>query len=334
MKRVDAIIIGGGPAGSTCAWKLRRAGVDTIVIDKQAFPRTKLCAGWITPKVLRDLELSPQAYPHSLLRFDRLHIFVHGRKFIVRTRQYSIRRYEFDHWLLQRAGVPVHQHTVKNIRQDGEFFIVDGLYRCKYLIGAGGTNCPVYRTFFAERNPRAEMQRIVAMEEEFPYAFHDSNCYLWFFEKNLPGYSWYVPKGDGYLNVGIGGKYAAIRERGQTIREHWQALARKLAALGLVPDYEFQPRGYNYYLRQNVRHVRAGNAFILGDAAGLATKDMGEGIGPAIESGLLAARAVAEGVPYSLKSVTRYSFPAIFMPWRYRLPKQARNRILEGITSL
>ena len=40
----DAIVVGGGPAGSTCAWKLREAGLDVIVLDRAAFPRTKLCA--------------------------------------------------------------------------------------------------------------------------------------------------------------------------------------------------------------------------------------------------------------------------------------------------
>ena len=60
MRRTDAIVVGGGPAGSTCAWKLRQAGLDVLVLDKAAFPRLKLCAGWVTPACLRDLELTPE----------------------------------------------------------------------------------------------------------------------------------------------------------------------------------------------------------------------------------------------------------------------------------
>ncbi|RQW04100.1 FAD-dependent oxidoreductase, partial [candidate division KSB1 bacterium] len=63
------IIVGGGPAGSTCAWALQQKGVDVIILDKKEFPRPKLCAGWITPRVLRRLRLEP-SYPHSLTRFN------------------------------------------------------------------------------------------------------------------------------------------------------------------------------------------------------------------------------------------------------------------------
>ncbi|MDZ7288422.1 MAG: NAD(P)/FAD-dependent oxidoreductase [candidate division KSB1 bacterium] len=317
MIDTEVIIIGGGPAGSTCAWKLQQAGVETIILDKKQFPRPKLCAGWITPKVVKDLQLEIDAYPHSLLAFDRLHFRIHGRKLTIRTRQYSIRRYEFDHWLLQRAAVPVHHHAAKHIREENGHYIIDDAYRCKYLVGAGGTNCPVYRTFFAEANPRAYELRITTMEEEFQYKFQDENCYLWFFEKHLPGYSWYVPKGNGYLNVGIGGKFAEIKSRGNTIREHWDHFVQTLANLSLITDYSFQPQGYHYYLRQNLRTGQLGNAFIVGDAAGLATKDLGEGIGPAVESGILAANAIIHRSTYSLKSITKFSLWNILLTWRW-----------------
>ena len=45
MDTCDALIVGGGPAGSTCAWKLRQAGLDVVVMDAAVFPRDKLCAG-------------------------------------------------------------------------------------------------------------------------------------------------------------------------------------------------------------------------------------------------------------------------------------------------
>ncbi len=48
----DVLIVGGGPAGATCARQLTRAGLDVLVMDKQHFPRDKVCAGWITPAVV------------------------------------------------------------------------------------------------------------------------------------------------------------------------------------------------------------------------------------------------------------------------------------------
>ena len=74
MQTADAIVVGGGPAGSSCAWKLREAGLDVIVLDRAKFPRCKLCAGWVTPEALSDLELDPRDYPLSLMTFDELHL--------------------------------------------------------------------------------------------------------------------------------------------------------------------------------------------------------------------------------------------------------------------
>lgn len=62
------------------------------------------------------------------------------------------------------------------------------------------------------------------------------------------------------------------------------------------------------HLRQNTGTIQMENLFLIGDAAGLATIDMGEGIGPAVESGLRAARAIAAGKNFSLKSISKYSF--------------------------
>ena len=48
-----------------------------------------------------------------------------------------------------------------------------------------------------------ELQAL-ALECEFPFEWKDGDCHLWFFHKGLPGYSWYVPKAESYLNVGLG----------------------------------------------------------------------------------------------------------------------------------
>ena len=60
--RFDAIIVGGGPAGSACARVLVRAGLRVAVVDRRRFPRVKLCAGWISAPVWDVLELSRREY--------------------------------------------------------------------------------------------------------------------------------------------------------------------------------------------------------------------------------------------------------------------------------
>ena len=127
MRQADAIVVGGGPAGSTCAWKLRHAGLDVIVLDKAAFPRLKLCAGWVTPKVLRDLELAPEDYPHGLLTFETLRLHWGLLSISHAARQHSIRRTEFDAFLLERSGAEVFEHAVRDIRYEGGAYTVDGV---------------------------------------------------------------------------------------------------------------------------------------------------------------------------------------------------------------
>lgn len=314
MIESEVMVVGGGPAGAACAWKLNRAQIPTLILDKAEFPRLKLCAGWVTPKVFKYLQIAPSDYPHSILRFHTLHFSIHGKKLPVRTRQFSIRRIEFDRWLLERSGAPVYRHEVKDIRREGDFFIIDESFRCRYLIGAGGTNCPVYRSFFRQEHPREPEKLIITLEAEFPYRYRDPNCYLWFFDRDLPGYSWYVPKGNQVLNIGIGAKQHDLKSKQETLRSHWnyflEHLRRKALLEGDVPGV----KGYSYYLRQKNKVVQKDNAFIVGDAVGLATLDMGEGIRPAIASGIGAANAILGKKPYSLRAVGKYSFRDILFP--------------------
>ncbi len=303
MRTCDALIVGGGPAGSSAAWRLARAGLEVLVLDQARFPRLKLCAGWITPEVVRDLEIDIAAYPHRFLTFERLHAHLKGLHLRLHCVQHSIRRVEFDAWLLERSGAPVIEHNVRHIREERGEYIVDEQYRAPFLIGAGGTRCPVYRGLFRELNPRAVQLQTVTLEHEIEYDWRDPDCHLWFFEHGLPGYAWYVPKQNGWLNVGIGGMAERIKRSGRSIHEHWERLARRLGR-ALTRGAAYAPAGYSYYLRGRVDVVRRGNAFIVGDAAGLATRDMAEGIGPAVRSGLKAAEAIVSGGEYRLDAVT------------------------------
>ncbi|MDX1499965.1 MAG: NAD(P)/FAD-dependent oxidoreductase [Woeseiaceae bacterium] len=303
MRSADAIVVGGGPGGSTAAWQLVRAGLDVLVLDRAAFPRLKLCAGWVTPEAMADLELAPGDYPHGLLTFDRLRLHWKILAAAPATRQHSIRRYEFDAFLLERSGAEVVQHNVRSVSRDGDDFVLDDAFRCRYLVGAGGTACPVYRALFSDRHHRHGGLQTATLEQEFAYEWQDPDCHLWFFDDGLPGYAWYVPKARGWVNVGLGGMAEQLKVRGGHLRQHWQAFVARLRDQGLVRYDDYAPKGYSYYIRGDVRGIRDGNAFLVGDAAGLATRDLCEGIGPAVQSGLRAARAIVEDADYDLEDV-------------------------------
>lgn len=52
MNYAETIIVGGGPAGSSCAWKLKKEVREVMVLAQCTFPRLKLCAGWIPASVM------------------------------------------------------------------------------------------------------------------------------------------------------------------------------------------------------------------------------------------------------------------------------------------
>jgi flavin-dependent dehydrogenase len=165
----------------------------------------------------------------------------------------------------------------------------------------------VYRTFFRSVNPRNYRLQTATYEQEIPYRWNHATCHLWFFDGGLPGYAWYVPKANGFVNVGLGGMAVQLKRRNGHVRDHWDRFVRKLEDCRLVDYKHFHPTGYSYFLHGNVDLVRQGNAFITGDAVGRATRDMCEGIGPAVESGLLAAAAIVSGAEYTLSGIASLS---------------------------
>src|SRR5262245_15811956 len=110
MDKCDILIIGGGPAGSSCAWKLAGSGLDVLLLDSKVFPRDKPCAGWITPQLVDCLQLNLDDYRQGrvLEPLTGFALGIMGGAEVVsdygKTISYGILRREFDHYLLQRCG--------------------------------------------------------------------------------------------------------------------------------------------------------------------------------------------------------------------------------------
>lgn len=304
----DAIVVGGGPGGSTVAWRLARAGVRVLLLDAARFPRLKLCAGWVTPAVWRALELDPATYPHTLQPFSDATIELDGDVLETswdRIVSYGIIRREFDEHLLRRAeqaGAVVHEGVrVTGVARRGERTVVElngagDAVSAPIVIGAGGHNCPVAR---AVGEISTEEAVVVTRESETRVGTSllrelTSRCGTpeLFAEPDFRGYGWYFTKGD-FLNVGIG-----CLGDGRDLHRRFDAMIARLRADGRLPaGLELEPfRGHAYAIRVDHPRTVSGDGFLLvGDAAGLARGVSGEGIGPAVESAVFAAEAVLEG---------------------------------------
>ncbi len=299
----DAIVVGGGPGGSTAAWRLAVTGLRPLVLDAAVFPRVKICAGWVTPAALADLEVDPAKYPLTIQPFDACVLEFEGARHTTAWRRpasYGIIRREFDHFLLERAaaaGADVRWGIrVTAVHQDDQGVRVEterGVFEAPVVIGAGGHRCPVAKAL-GEVSEREEV--VVAQESEtrLPAGWvgrlapflRAPELYV---EPDLRGYGWYFPKED-FVNIGIG----CTGGNDGSLPRRREALISALRASGRLPvDLQIEPfKGHSYVVRRQAPRRVAGPRFCLvGDAAGLARDLSGEGIGPAIRSGRLAADA-------------------------------------------
>ena len=301
MDTCDVIVVGGGPAGSSCAGKLRRHGLDVMVMDKAAFPRDKVCAGWITPAVVAALELDLEAYGEQQVLqpiTGFLTGLIDGRQQETRyptAVSYGIRRVEFDDYLLRRAGVRLRLgESVKSIVRRGNLWLINDAVTTPLLIGAGGNFCPVARMLGARVG--GSEPAVVAKEIEFRMNLQQiERCAIrpdtpeLFFCHDLKGYGWCLRKGE-HLNIGLG------REDSHHLSQHLDDFRAFLAHHGkLPPDMPDRFNGHSYALYGHApRRLLDDGLLLVGDAAGLAAARSGEGIRPAVESALLAAAAIGE----------------------------------------
>jgi len=298
----DVLIVGAGPAGSSCAWALRDSGLRVLLVDRAVFPRDKVCGGWITPQVVSALRIDIDEYAtqRTLQPFTGFHIG-YGEQPAVKidykeSVSYGIRRCELDEFLARRCGARLREDfIVRSVERDGPRWIVNDQLSADLLIGAGGNFCPLAQKF----GSRPAHRLIVAQEAEFRMSpTQRAACAVsadapeLYFCEDLDGYGWCVRKGD-YLNIGLGrtdkhGLSAHVRE--------FLCLIRRIGRIGFELEEHLLGHAYQIYARKSASNLPAANLpdrlLLIGDSLGVAAAASGEGIGPAVITGLLAAESI------------------------------------------
>jgi len=293
MELFDVAIIGGGPAGSTCASFCATAGLRTVVVEREKFPREKVCGDCLNPAcwpILRRLDLSERVRALPQGRLERVEfVAIEGRKVIVdlpshNEGEIAIKRSLFDQLLLDRAreaGAEVCEESIltalgKTTGGNWKIDIVSHTIGARFLVGADGRNSTVARLL--NLLPRPERER-VALQAHIPLPSDFGNRVVL---QLLPeGYSGQAPVDGNELNLCLVGRPPTISSLRRWAEEQFKLTAeqgwRTITPLTRAP--------------LPAAHV---NLLFIGDAARVVEPFTGEGIFYALRSGELAADAIVK----------------------------------------
>jgi len=336
----DVLVVGAGPAGAACALWLARAGVDVVLVDQHDFPRDKICGDALIPDAhhaLRRLGLydavMAAAHPAQHLAC----IGPRGGRIDVPGSLAVLPRRVLDDILArgaQRAGAKLHtpwrfdgtledggvavgarlkqRDTVHEIRARWTVLATGAAPQALQAAGMCERRTPSGIALRGYVKSDAMVGRIKALEV------------VW--NKRLaPGYGWIFPAPGGRFNIGVGVanshpaaaggadgttgrmKDVNLRQLFDVFCEH-HAPARELMRSGtLEGDLKGAPLRCSL---AGARHARAG-LLVTGEAGGSTYAFTGEGIGKALETGLLAAEALIEAPGFARSGVPAGAFEGV-----------------------
>lgn len=306
---VDVLVIGAGPAGSTAAKKCAGKGLNTLLIDKAEFPREKVCSGLVMGPEAQSLikaefgKIPPEVLCQPPgLKGHVFHVPGVGEQKLASAAPLTWRR-NLDNWLAGKAagaGAKLSPVTrIITMRPDGDGYqaVIEkpgeerDMVKARFVIGADGGNSNTREYIF----PKLEVGYANIYQECYQLPVSLEPGYLhWFYPLQFsPAFATAHIK-DDTLVVDVSGGVGKLKELRAWFREHLAAeYGFDLKAAPVWQSGCLEPVLY-HKLFDGSFVPASGNALLVGDAAGLLTPVSGEGIGPAIKSGLAAAQAIAK----------------------------------------
>ncbi len=319
----DLLIAGAGPAGCTLALKMAGKGLRIAVIEKDHFPRHKICGDALSGKVLNVLKRLPDGLYERFIR-DIDKIPSRGIRFTAPNLHsvdipfmrdigpeteppgYVCRRADFDNFLFQQLKNYSGIDTFEGERVNEIFNQPDGIdvtttrhqFTAQVIAGADGVHSAVRKYL----RPGAAGKKHFCVGIRAYYkgvtGLHPENFIeLIFLKELLPGYFWIFPSPRGQVNAGFGMMQSRLLRRKENLTHILDDLVTTHPLL--APRFQHAKavsRAEAHTLPLGSFHFnRSGNRFVLlGDAAFLVDPFSGEGIGNAMASGEIASEILGK----------------------------------------
>ena len=343
--QTQVVIIGAGPAGAATSIFLSQAGIHHIVLEKERFPRDKVCGDACSGKTAFVLRKANPAWMQEIFQHAEQYMPSRGIIFVAPNGKelpipfgsavhpgeaapgFTSPRMVFDQFLFDKIPGPyatVYQDArVESMeRLEGgtiniRFSCNDQFYeiRSPLLVGADGDKSQVRKTFLTSSNslPKAYAVGLRAYYTGVTGLHADNYVELHFIRDILPGYLWIFPLPNGMANVGIGILSEVVRDKKINLRERMLHIIQNHPAIrGRFEHASLEGKilGWGLPMCVDKLPVSGDNFLLTGDAASLVDPFSGEGIGNALYSGMLAAFAIREGF-------TANRFDEAFLQARY-----------------
>ncbi len=294
--KFDAVVIGAGPGGATCAWELARKGAKVLIVDFKRRPGIPVQCAEFVPLQLK------HRYPHFFIQDSvaqevesMVHFTPWGEVVTMPSPGFVLNRDIFDSRIVDLAvsqGAEIMLRTFFRGFDNGNVILENVLtretvkVRADFIIGADGPRSRTARlTGYPIRSFLATAQFMMPLLAKL-------KDLLIFFRDYIPGgYGWVFPKGDK-ANVGVG----VDPEFGVNVMNSLKRFKEEVTSSGIVANQIISRTG-GWIPAEGPVEPSRGKVLLVGDAGGFCHPITGGGIANAVLTGSLAAQSIIEGDP-------------------------------------
>jgi menaquinone-9 beta-reductase len=330
--KFDVIIVGAGPAGCAAARMLSGNGLKIGLLEKEVFPRDKICGDALGADVSRQFHLMnadltekfsqfKESLPSNGVRFFAPNYKLLDIEFKVPKNKFGggfiARRIDFDNFFFEEISKLPDVEIFQNEQVTAAIASPDKIslqtayhnFEAKIALGADGAHSILNKKLTENKVEKNHYCAGLRQYYENVKGFHGENhIELHFYKDLLPGYFWVFPLPGNRANVGLGMLSSAVSKKKINLKEKLKELLENHPNLkerfkDAVPLETIQ--GYGLPLGSKKRSLSGNRFLLLGDAASLIDPFSGEGIANAIRSGRVAASHV-------IKAMKENNFSASF----------------------